>query len=92
MGFSISLYCELPQGMVVVTHAWESQEATPALVLPMICGGKWLPQRPTAPKGPRATLSPKLSRFTYDSVFQFPQSNNMDNAGYPNFIKQKHNS
>lgn len=92
-GFSTSLYCELPQGMLVVTPAWESQEATPALVLPMTCwDGKLLPQPPTAPKRPRATLSPRLSGFTHDSVFQFPQSNNTDNAGYLNFIKQKHNS
>lgn len=71
---SLSLCCELPQGMLVVIAAWESQEATPALVLLMTCGGgRSLPQRPPAPKGPRATFSPKLSRFTYDSVFQFSQ-------------------
>lgn len=79
--------------MLVVTPAWESQEETLVLVLPMtFCGGKWLPQHPTAPKGPRAALAPKLSRFTYDSVFQFLQSNTTNNAGHLICIKQKHNS
>lgn len=78
------MYYELPKGMLVVTPAWESQEATPGLVLPMtFCDGKSLLQRPTAPTGLRATLSPKLSGFTHDSVFEFPQSDK-NNTGYLN--------
>lgn len=50
------------------------------------------PRCPTSPKGLRSKLSPKLSRVIYDFVFQCPQSSNMNNAGYLNHIKQKHNS
>lgn len=75
--------------MRVVTPAWASQAATPALMQPTTChGGKLLPQCPTATKEPGAKLSPKLSGFTYDSVFRFPQSNT-NNAGHLNYLKKR---